>query len=191
TSIFVLSDSQDKEHKHWDDHFVQVNDEWLANALSDVCTLPDLDTKVKHELSNIRRLVDDEFLYPIEDKWLEVSRRLCERHQALIELMKSSSILKSDGSKLPLLNLTPDMYFKLLPENPSLCSEPVYHLIQSHYWYLSNLEGFYVFEDLENAISKSIPQGVELECEIHEDVFDFTHVGQKNALAADTQYWPF
>lgn len=191
TSIFILSDSHDKDHKYGDDYFVKVNDDWLVEALSDVCALPDTTIHVKHELSNIRRLVDYDFIYPIEAKWLEVSRRLCERHQILIELLKNTYFEKSDGQKIALLNLTPEMYFKLLPENPSLLLDPVCQLVQSHHWYLSNLEGFYVFEELESEITKVISHSVELECEIFEKEFNFTHVGQKNVLGDQVGCWPF
>ncbi|HBC3534650.1 TPA: PD-(D/E)XK nuclease family protein [Vibrio vulnificus] len=189
-SVFILSDSHEKQHKYWDDAYTQIGDQWLSEALADICKLHDLDKKVKNELSNIRRIVDSEYKYPIEKTWYKVSKRLCERHQNCLSLLKNTTII-ANGTQLTLSELTPEKFFGLVPYEPTILTEPLYHLVQSQHLYLSDLESFYLFEKLEEELAKSIPYGAVFASEIEENELNFTHVGQIRELGLESGYWPY
>lgn len=186
TAVFVLSDSREKTHVNWDDKYVQINDQWLIDALREMVSLPDTSNETKIELNNILRMIDDEHSYAIEQKWMETSKRLSQKHQLLFSELKTAKVTIADRT-IKLMDLSPDQCFLALAREPKIFESELFALIQDHHYYLLNLMDFYAFEQFDDEIRKRIPSNVEFESEHSDDAFNFSNKAHSDING----WWPY
>jgi len=161
--VFILSDSQDKQHgENSHERYVQLDDSWLAAALVELMNKNILSVRLEHEFEMIHDFFfgewneEEDIFYSNRDSLI---KNLAKTHHHAIRFLENNSVVLN-GKKQPLISLTPEQYFiKILPNKNEYTAEQLnlYRYIQSFHQVFDVLHGYNEFDLLADEIKTLFP----------------------------------
>ncbi|MEI4549798.1 PD-(D/E)XK nuclease family protein [Pseudoalteromonas spongiae] len=163
--IFILSDSQNKDHgEQHDNRYVQIDDTWLNDALLDLIGRGGLLNRLENQLKDIHDFIFGEWEEkrdPYYKGFYDKLKLLANNHQDVVRTLegKTLSIKKRIYSYI---EITPSLYFsEILPSKKNELSDTdlkVLNLIQQHNNVFEELHGISGFEQLKDDIERIYSQ---------------------------------
>ncbi|CCQ09998.1 hypothetical protein PALB_8630 [Pseudoalteromonas luteoviolacea B = ATCC 29581] len=176
--IFVLLDSESRNHKQHDPRYVQLDDNWLCDALLDITDKGRVSEYLERQFRDIHDFIfgdwdekRDRFYTDFDKKLKSVAKTHCETLRLLEQYSVSLQNIKSY-----LLDITPSIYYTKILPNRELLTEEAQQLLaltQQYYAVFSLVHGLNEFDELEEKLIAGL--GFKVETELHSNVLYFTH----------------